>query len=177
MTEHITHKDKLERYRGLILQFSIILSLLIVLMLFENKTRSAEIIPRTYTAVEIEIESGQAMQNPVPPIPGDTAFVKEGMTIKKEANFPGGEDAFCSYIKDNMNYNEEAKMKDIQGRVIVRFTVDEQGKVKKPEVIRSIHPLLDTEALRLIKNMPDWEPEMINGNAISSNQTQAIIFF
>ena len=176
MTEHIIHKDKLERYRGLILQFSIILSLLIVLMLFENKTKSAELIPRNYTAVEFTIESGQGMQNPVPPIPGDTTHMKEGMTQKKEAHFPGGVDAFYSYVQDNIQYNEEAKKKDIQGRVIVSFTIDEQGKVKQPEVIRSIHPLLDTEALRLIKNMPDWEPEMINSNAISSSQTESIIF-
>jgi TonB family protein len=176
MQEHIRHKDKLERNRGLILQFSIILSLLIILMLFENKTRSAEITPKTYTQIEFEIEANNTILNPTPPVPGDSLNYTKPITIKSLASFSGGEKSLKSYFAENMNYSEEAVKKDIQGRVIVRFTVDTTGKVKNPEVIRSIHPILDTEAIRLVKNMPDWKPETINGKPVISTQTTNVIF-
>ena len=176
MEEHIKHKDKLERYRGLILQFSIIVSMLIVLMLFENKTKSAETIPKNYTQIEIEIEATNNPDNPIKPVPGDSSQSIGIPIIRSLASFPGGDASMTDYLKDNMVYPKEAGRKDIQGRVIVSFTVDETGKVTDPDVIRSIHPLLDTEAIRLVKNMPDWEPEKMNGKPISSVQTTHIIF-
>jgi len=172
------HKDKLEKNRGLLMQISIIASLLIVLLLFENKTRSAEVQPKTFTEIELDVETQSGTNDIKPPNPGEENKNKAEVQrdIKTIASFPGGEKELRKYIIENMQYSEEAKMKDIQGRVIVKFKVNETGKVKDPEVIRSIHPILDTEAIRLVKNMPDWNSQLINGNPVSTIQTLEIIF-
>ena len=178
MKSTFKHKGKLEQNKGLLMQISIIASLLIVLMLFENKTRSAEIYPNTYTEIKLEVEKQNPVSNIKPPDPDskNNFSAVETDNIEKLTEFPGGEDAYKQYIKEHMQYPPEALKKDIQGRVIVSFTVDKSGKIKDAKVIRSIHPLIDTEALRLIKNMPNREPTIVNGKAISTKQIMPVMF-
>ena len=71
--------------------------------------------------------------------------------------FPGGETAFIRFLQENMRYPQEAREKGIEGKVIVKFAVDDEtGEILNPRVIRSVHPALDAEALRLVKAMPRW---------------------
>ena len=46
----------------------------------------------------------------------------------------------------------------IEGRVVVGFVIDTDGSITDPKIVRSVHPLLDAEALRVVKLMPKWEP-------------------
>ncbi len=178
MTATFKHKDKLEQNKGMLMQISIIASLLIVLLLFENKTRSAEVYPNTYTEIKLEIEKQTDISDIIPPNPNsnNNNSVDETGNTEKVAEFPGGENALEQYMKENMQYPPEALRKDIQGRVIVSFTVDKSGKIKDAKIIRSIHPLIDTEALRLIKNMPNWKPAEVNGKTISTKQIIPVMF-
>ena len=77
--------------------------------------------------------------------------------------FPGGETALMKYVSDNLKYPVEAQKQKIQGKVIVKFVVDETGKVIEPKIARGIHQLLDAEALRVIRTMPTWTPGKRNG--------------
>jgi protein TonB len=43
------------------------------------------------------------------------------------------------------------------------------GMVCNPRIIRAIHPLLDSEALRVVKTSPVWKPAKIAGNEVSQN--------
>jgi len=176
MANYFKHKDKLEKNKGIIMQISIIASLLIVLLLFENKTRSAEIIPKSYVGITITIDSteNEIVKIPIP----NSNSSKDSLvnTANTESSFPGGTKALKEYMKNEMQYSEEAKKKDIQGRVIVSFTVTKKGTIKDTKVIRSIHTIIDNEALRLVKNMPNWNPARLNGKAIKSTQTLPIIF-
>lgn len=88
-----------------------------------------------------------------------TVDKKNALTnTEKIPEFPGGAKAIKEYLSKNMKYPAEAKEKGIQGRVIVQFVVDEKGKVTSPKVARSVEASLDSEALRLIENMPRWTP-------------------
>ena len=71
--------------------------------------------------------------------------------------FPGGEEAQRKFLAENLRYPQEAREQGIEGKVIVKFTVsDETGEIQNPRVVRSVHPALDAEALRLVKAMPRW---------------------
>lgn len=73
--------------------------------------------------------------------------------------FPGGTEALVNFMKENLSYPKELLPDDyIEGRVFVRFIVDEQGKVLFPTIFRGLHPLLDAEALRVVSLMPTWIP-------------------
>ena len=78
--------------------------------------------------------------------------------IEEKPEFPGGEDAFVKYILGNVKYPVEAINKGIQGRVYIQFIIDKVGEVTDVKVLRSVDPILDKEAMRVVKGMPKWTP-------------------
>ncbi|GAP72168.1 TonB protein [Candidatus Symbiothrix dinenymphae] len=78
------------------------------------------------------------------------------------AQFLGGERAMMKFIANNLKYPEECKEASIQGRVYIKFIIDESGKVICPRILKSLHPAADEEALRVVKIMPDWKPASNN---------------
>jgi len=84
-------------------------------------------------------------------------------TPEQLPQFPGGEKALMTFLRDNIQYSTECKEKRIQGRVTVKFIIDESGKIICPYVLKSLLPALDEEALRVVKLMPDWQPASNNG--------------
>jgi protein TonB len=81
-----------------------------------------------------------------------------------------------TYIARNIDYPEAAIDEDIQGKVFVRFIVNDKGMIENESIIRSIHPLLDKEALRVVKSFPKWKPGMQNGKAVKVWYTVPIVF-
>ena len=81
-----------------------------------------------------------------------------GTFIGKSPEFPGGTDSLYKFLESNLKYPEDAKKDSIQGRVICRFTIDTDGSITDIQVLRSVHPSLDAEAVRVISAMPKWTP-------------------
>lgn len=90
--------------------------------------------------------------------------VEEELWVEEAGpQFPGGDLALREWIKQNMVYPQEAIAKGIEGRVIVKFTVEEDGTITNGKILRGIDPLLDKEALRLVSIMPKWSPGRFAG--------------
>ena len=90
--------------------------------------------------------------------------------------FPGGDKAYVDYIKKNMRYPEEAKKKGIEGRVFVQCVIEKDGSHNSYKVIKSVDPLLDEEAVRIVKGMPKLIPANDRGEPIRVRFTMPIIF-
>ena len=80
------------------------------------------------------------------------------------------------YIKDNVRYPKECQEGAATGRVIVGFTVNEDGSLSDIKVMRSITPKLDKEAIRVVKSMPKWNPAKQNGKAVKTKYTVPVTF-
>lgn len=96
--------------------------------------------------------------------------------VEEMPSFPGGEAALMSYISKNIKYPSIATENGIQGRVICTFVINRDGKVTNAEVIRSVDPSLDKEALRVINNMPAWKPGKQRGKPVRVKYTLPIVF-
>ncbi|XOV66718.1 MAG: energy transducer TonB [Fluviicola sp.] len=83
-----------------------------------------------------------------------------------EAEFVGGTQALIKFVQDNLNYPQEAYEQRIEGKVYVRFTVNADGSLSEMEIVRSVHPLLDEEAIRLVSSMPNWIPGVWEGETV-----------
>ncbi len=83
--------------------------------------------------------------------------------------FNGGEPGteFYRYIMSNLKYPELAIQNNISGRVIVKFVINSKGELENAHVIRSVHPDLDNEALRVMNTSPRWEPGIQSGRRVS----------
>jgi len=87
-------------------------------------------------------------------------------TVEEMPMYPGGEMAMMELLRDNVQYPAEAKAKGIQGRVVVQFVIDKDGSVTDAEVVRSVDPQLDAEALRVVGMMPKWTPAKQKGKPV-----------
>ncbi len=91
-------------------------------------------------------------------------------------SFPGGTEALKQFISDNLKYPPQAEKEGIEGRVVCSFIVLGDGTVSDIEVAQSAHPLLDNEAVRVLKLMPKWNPGKQHGVPISVRYTLPITF-
>jgi periplasmic protein TonB len=90
--------------------------------------------------------------------------------------FNGGRQALVQYISRSVKYPANAKRMGIEGSVLVRFTIDKDGKVIDTKVIKSISKELDEEALRVINAMPNWVPGQLDGEGIKFSFALPIAF-
>lgn len=74
-----------------------------------------------------------------------------------------GDRAFRRYLKRNLDYPGTAKENNIEGEVILELTIGTDGTVKNIKVVQSLGFGCDQEAIRLIKEGPNWTPGSING--------------
>ena len=86
------------------------------------------------------------------------------------------EEPYTEYISTNLRYPEDAKQAKKSGRVIARFTVQEDGSIADVEIIRSVYPSMDAEAIRVLQGMPQWQPGMQDGKAVAVKYTVPIMF-
>lgn len=88
------------------------------------------------------------------------------MVVEDAPEFPGGINALLEYLKKNIKYPAICRDNNIQGRVIVSFVVNKDGKIVDPEVVKGVNPSLDKEALRVISTMPNWKPGYQRGKPV-----------
>lgn len=71
----------------------------------------------------------------------------------------GGPELLTQWVKERQVYPRKALKSGLQGRVTIRFTVSETGKLKDVEVISGVHKSLDRVSLKLVKSTAGlWTP-------------------
>lgn len=117
---------------------------------------------------KLVIGSGQAVQKeaevtealPQVTADKDTAVLR---TVEQIPEFPGGIVQFMKWLTRNLRYPPQAQQQKIQGKVVVSFIVNKDGSISAPTVVKSVDPMLDNEAMRVVKMMPRWKPGLEKG--------------
>lgn len=81
-----------------------------------------------------------------------------------------------TFLSRNIKYPSDAQNKGVQGRVVVQFVVNTDGKIEDAHVVRSVQSELDKEALRVINSMPNWKPGKQKGEVVRVKYTVPIAF-
>lgn len=92
------------------------------------------------------------------------------------ASFPGGEKALSTYINKNLKYPQPSINNGIEGVVHLRFLVKTDGSLNNITIVRLVDPDLESEAVRLVKGMPAWNPATTGGKPIDSESNLQITF-
>lgn len=90
--------------------------------------------------------------------------------------FPGGQKALISWIGSHVVYPPLAIENNIEGTVYLRFVVNKQGEVSNVEIQRGVDPILDKEAVRVIKSLPKFKPGIQSGRPVSVWMSVPIVF-
>lgn len=123
---------------------------------------------------QVVITSPDANDFPTNPAVQD----KDGFqAVKVQPVYPGGHEAMVKYIIKALKYPDLPKKKGIEGTVYIQFTITETGKVTDAQIVKSVDPELDKEALRVISAMPHWTPgKNDKGQAVAVKTTLPVKF-
>lgn len=108
------------------------------------------------------------------PLPPDDDKVYTVCDVMPE--FPGGQDKLLQYLASSIKYPAEAIEKKEEGRVTLSYIVEKDGSISNVEVIRSVSPSLDAEAIRIVKAMPKWTPAKSKGEIVRVKYTVPVTF-
>jgi periplasmic protein TonB len=122
------------------------------------------------TNVGVVTQEGSGDEIIIPTEGNGNAIVEEEapqifVSVEEMPGFPGGEAKLFEYLGKNIQYPQMEKENGISGTVYVYFVINKQGKVQDVKVARGVKGGggLDKEAMRVIKNMPDWSVGKQNG--------------
>lgn len=96
--------------------------------------------------------------------------------VEQMPSFRGGQQKLMEYLAANTRYPKELAEACIQGRVIVTFVVEKDGSISNVKVAKSVDPLLDKEAVRVVSSMPKWLPGKQNGVTYRVKYTLPVTF-
>jgi protein TonB len=96
--------------------------------------------------------------------------------VEKMPEYPGGDQALMAFLSKHIEYPTVAQNNGIQGKVILGFGVSKTGKVEDVQIIRSLDPSLDKEALRVVKQLGNWIPGEQKGEKVSVRYTLPVVF-
>ena len=78
--------------------------------------------------------------------------------VDQRPTFPGGYSVLLKYLSEKIVYPESARKDEIEGIVIMSFVVEPDGSLSNINVYSPVDPEIDKEAIRVVKNMPRWNP-------------------
>ncbi len=126
----------------------------------------------------MDMESDENTQIDIQDLPQQEEEKEEEVffVVENMPQFPGGNRGLQKWIATHVKYPAVARENDIQGKVFVRFVVTSKGNVDKVQIIRGVDPLLDAEAVRVVKKLPRWKPGMQRSKPVSVWYTVPINF-
>jgi TonB family protein len=84
--------------------------------------------------------------------------------------------ALGSWLGGILRYPRDARRRGAEGQVLIQFVVNRRGRVREAEIIRSVDPVLDAEALRVVRLLPDWKPGSQDDEPMETYFTLPITF-
>ncbi len=126
--------------------------------------------PKTESQTDLKVE-GTATASEQNQAPKDVFDV-----VEKMPEFPGGVQELLGFLSKTIKYPVEAEKAGKQGRVLATFVVRKDGSISDARIVKSVDPLLDAEALRVINAMPAWIPGTQSGKPVNVKYTVPISF-
>ncbi|MCK4661786.1 MAG: energy transducer TonB [Bacteroidales bacterium] len=122
--------------------------------------------PETDIDINSETSEGEAIT--LLEIPDDEEILDDQifLIVEEMPEFPGGNNEMLKYLAKETKFNPIAVESYISGKVFVSFVIDKKGYVTDVKILRGIDPLLDNEALRVVKSMPRWKPGKQRGRLV-----------
>src|SRR5574344_112447 len=138
-----------------------------------NKDIKENIVPEEQTvADEVKQESSSSEVSKT----GQQEAIGYSEVAVKPTFQNGDQNAFVKWIFENISYPESAKRNNISGRVILKFTIAEDGSIGDVKILKGVNKELDAEAIRVVSASPKWTPGKQNGKAVPVTFIFPIIF-
>ena len=194
LKKRITMMNQQKTSKAGILKYSLIVPLALALILSSNAQTIVNSAKKAVTATKNAVTGTKSIVADETNVVADTKNESQGpllalvqdvkqtdnskvyTVVEKAPQFPGGDAELIKFISKNLRYPQTAFFNNVQGKVILRFTVSEAGKIGSVEVVRSLDAECDKEAVRVIKALPDFIPGEQNNKKVAVWYTLPIMF-
>lgn len=95
--------------------------------------------------------------------------------VEIESEYPGGKEAWATFLNRHLQYPQDAIDIEVQGTVIIEFVVDKEGNVSNIVPVSGPQEL-QKAAVAVIKQSGQWKPAIQNGRNVNSYKRQPITF-
>ncbi|MCX6199827.1 MAG: energy transducer TonB [Bacteroidetes bacterium] len=86
--------------------------------------------------------------------------------VEQMPQFPEGDEALIRFLQQNIKYPQMERDSSIKGNVLVQFVIMENGKVDDVKILRHVSFGIDSEAVRVVKMLPDFIPRRQEGKEV-----------
>lgn len=164
LKQRIVMLQKPHTHRRALLGYALVLPLAALLTMC---TQSEQDQPQTESA----LSSPQALASKPVKVEGDVFTV-----VENQPEFQGGMASLGNYLSQNLHYPKAAEKAKAEGRVFVSFIVTKTGEITDVQLLKGIGYGADEEAIRVVKNMPRWQPATQSGQAVNVRYNLPINF-
>ena len=106
-----------------------------------------------------------------------SVFITKNNDTITEVMYPNGHEGIIASIQEYFVYPKKAIKRGLEGKVLVSYVVEKNGYLSSIKVIEGVHPVLDKEAVRIVKKLDRFIPGMDqNGNPVRMAYTVPINF-
>jgi beta-lactamase regulating signal transducer with metallopeptidase domain len=165
-------KKQTKALAGMKLSLILPLFAVILLILSSFRVELTSPIPRTSKSSNLTSLGNSTVNNQNQTTQDTTVYNQ----VDKMPEFPAGPSELNGFIKKNLKYPPECKEKGIEGRVFILGIIEKDGSVTIDKVLKGLDPLIDKEAIRVIKSLPNFSPGILKGNPARVNMVFPIEF-
>ena len=97
----------------------------------------------------------------------DNTISEAFYAIGEMPKYPGGYDSLATFLRRQIKYPKSALQDSVQGKVMIRFTVDTTGTVINATVINSVRSDLDSICLSAAERLPKWTAGRLDGKPVA----------
>lgn len=130
--------------------------------------------------VEIQEQVGGASADDAQPVEAEESLSTEKgdfVLVDELPEFPdGGQAGLMRYLTQHIRYPLFAQHRNLQGNVVCQFMVNEDGSISDVRVLQGVHPVLDNEAVRVLRFMPRWKPGRLRGKPVRVCYSLPVVF-
>lgn len=132
----------------------------------EAKAKMGEFNFQGNDETSTNIKNDQKQLGAVASAGGGEGNAKVFTYVEQMPVFPGGEQALQRYILDHFKYPQVSLEDGVQGTIMVRFVVKENGTVGEVQILKGLDSYCDKEAKRVISNLPRFTPGRQQGKPV-----------
>ena len=155
LKQRIVMLQKPQTHRRALLGYALALPLAALLVMCTQPEKDQ---PVSETAIAVEKNEARQSGN----IDGPVFTV-----VEQQPEFKGGMAALGQYLQSNLKYPAAAKKAKVQGRVFVNFIISKTGEVSDVKILKDVGFGTGEEAVRVMQNMPRWEPGRQSGKLVN----------
>ncbi|WP_426292211.1 TonB family protein [Dyadobacter endophyticus] len=146
--------------------------------LTDNNQELGLIIKKAVNQITGPVIVGQPItgDHTVTSVPNSSPTSDDMKVVEQQPSFPGGREALMQYLLQNLQYPETARKTNVEAIALVSFTVDKNGDIRNAKSLKEIGYGIDKEALRVVNEMPKWNPAVQNGKTVEMEYTLEIDF-